>query len=356
MTNMTDPTYGTSLDRFKTIPSLNGLRALSVMMVIFYHLQFSNDHIVFSPWLQPFFNGQLGVNIFFVISGFLITTLLLKENNRTGYISLKGFYFRRVLRIFPAYYFLLFVYYVLQIAGVAYLTQTDWIVAIFYLKQFFNEGGISGHLWSLSVEEFFYFFYPIALISFYSFQNKKFSWALLLLALIVFPFLRVLIGTKIPMLSGYNILMRGDSLVLGCLLALNYDPIIGFLSRLKYLAYLAVVFLVVHQYLFSILHLKLGFIWLPFGYPGWSLFDNICICIIIAACIENGNTWYYRMLNTKILNFIGALSYSLYLWQQLFTSEGKLGILNQFPYNLGFTFLAALASYYLIERQCVTLK
>jgi len=98
----------------KKLPSLNGLRALSIIIVILFHLlpyDFNTDPSIMV--LIPFLNGRFGVNIFFVISGFLITTLLMNEEKRTGSNSLKGFFLRRSLRILPAYYFLLFAYLIL---------------------------------------------------------------------------------------------------------------------------------------------------------------------------------------------------------------------------------------------------
>src|SRR6476660_6758228 len=89
----------------KYIPSLNGLRALSIGIVIAVHCGFKTFD-------SPLAGGQFGVNIFFVLSGFLITLLLLEEEKLSTGISLKKFYLRRILRIFPAYYILLITYYV----------------------------------------------------------------------------------------------------------------------------------------------------------------------------------------------------------------------------------------------------
>src|SRR3954471_9615667 len=100
-------------------PSLYGLRAISILLVLFFHFDFGFPSIPGSlQWAKPFFDllhdGQMGVNIFFVISGFLITSLMLQEEEAYGKVSLKDFYLRRTLRIFPAYYFLLLFYAVLQ--------------------------------------------------------------------------------------------------------------------------------------------------------------------------------------------------------------------------------------------------
>ena len=82
----------------KQIPSLNGLRAISIAIVIIFHAGFRNLGYANFP------GGQLGVNIFFIISGFLITLLLIEEEKVSKKISLKKFYLRRIFRIFPAYY------------------------------------------------------------------------------------------------------------------------------------------------------------------------------------------------------------------------------------------------------------
>lgn len=100
-------------------PSLNGLRAISILFVILQHLQSQSgvfNTLALPKWLNPFLftiqDGSLGVNIFFVISGFLISSLLLNEEKQTGTISLKSFYLRRTFRIFPAYYFFyLFIFF-----------------------------------------------------------------------------------------------------------------------------------------------------------------------------------------------------------------------------------------------------
>ena len=154
---------------YKHIPSLNGLRALSILLVIFSHLynhHYFNDGDILIKYVPLWlFNGALGVNIFFIISGFLITTLLKHELEAYGKISLKAFYMRRIIRIFPAYYFLLLVYFILQYFEVVYFDSENWLSSLTYTKQFFPSGdNESAHLWSLSSEEIFYLVWPLAFI------------------------------------------------------------------------------------------------------------------------------------------------------------------------------------------------
>src|SRR5579871_4579551 len=142
----------------KQLPSLNGLRAISITIVILDHLLRLNLRL--STWLSlcPLFDGGLGVNVFFVISGFLITSLLLAEERVTGTISIKNFYIRRIFRIFPAYYFLLLAYAYLAWLGYLNIRPVFWIMLLTYTRYIRILGEIyTAHAWSLSVEENFYF-------------------------------------------------------------------------------------------------------------------------------------------------------------------------------------------------------
>ncbi|HMB27009.1 MAG TPA: acyltransferase, partial [Blastocatellia bacterium] len=131
------------------IPALDGIRAIAVFLVIFYHFGFA--------WAP----GGLGVTMFFVLSGFLITWLLLKENGKYGDVSLKGFYLRRVLRIFPAFYvYWTALVFLLLLKGKDVLWPHA-ISSFFYVSDYYNailgdpNNGFS-HTWSLAIEEQFY--------------------------------------------------------------------------------------------------------------------------------------------------------------------------------------------------------
>src|SRR3569833_2940991 len=142
------------------IPSRDGFRATSILLVIASHLTL--EHPVPLLWREQ--NGKLGVRVFFVISGFLITSLLLKERQKTGSISLSGCYLRRLFRIAPAYYVFL--------AAILLLIPTGWVAAHYanvgfaaiYLNDYSYEGGTVGHTWSLAVEELFYLLWPLTLV------------------------------------------------------------------------------------------------------------------------------------------------------------------------------------------------
>lgn len=134
------------------IRTLDGLRALSISLVILGHLA-GNPRI--PPRLADAMDfANFGVRVFFVISGFLITMLLLKEEAKTGTISLRNFYIRRVFRIFPAFYAYFAVIAVCSLAGYIVVNHSDLLAAAFYVMNFrFHPSWYLGHLWSLSVEE-----------------------------------------------------------------------------------------------------------------------------------------------------------------------------------------------------------
>ena len=142
-----------------SVPSLDGLRAVSISMVIVGHASLAwHGHGLGRL-------GGIGVDLFFVISGFLITLLLLRERRRNGSISLRAFYVRRCWRILPAYLVFLGALFVLSVFGVVDLTERDWAGALTYTVNFRpGTSWVMGHLWSLSVEEHFYLLWPVLLL------------------------------------------------------------------------------------------------------------------------------------------------------------------------------------------------
>ena len=139
----------------KRFPGLDGLRALSIVMVLTSHLH--------DP-LWSFWNGGLGVTLFFVISGFLITTLLLREEDRTGRVSLSGFYVRRAFRIIPLYVIALGVTTVLVLGFGLGEGGANFLERLPLLATFNGElagGGTFAHSWSLGIEEKFYILWPL---------------------------------------------------------------------------------------------------------------------------------------------------------------------------------------------------
>src|ERR1700728_4808234 len=169
------------------IPTLDGWRALSIVLVILHHSQLRCTVPILGPLLQALANlGEVGVELFFAISGLLICSRLLDEESRSGRISVKGFYTRRFFRILPAAIFYLLVVATLAMFHVIPLFPLDWFGALLFFRnyamlfEYLRHSPLAlhwytGHFWSLSMEEHFYLVLPGVLVFF----KKTRRWILL---------------------------------------------------------------------------------------------------------------------------------------------------------------------------------
>jgi peptidoglycan/LPS O-acetylase OafA/YrhL len=343
----------------KEIASLNGLRTISITFVILDHLLLRNRIHYFGhdTLVSSFINGPLGVNVFFVISGFLITKLLTAEEQRNNRVSLRNFYQRRILRIFPAYYFLLLVYFVLQLAGFLNITGASWLTALTYTKQFGgSEDWETRHLWSLSVEEVFYLFWPLVFIRF-----RKWRSLIAIIVVILVTYARIkLTEHPISGMSMNTIFQRADALMIGCIFAVYYDRIVLQIMKanatMKLIAALIALLLSLALPLKSPylpVHISDELIFTFFGRVG--VVTNFLIAYIMVISINLKNYWFY-FLNNPLVKYIGTLSYSLYLWQQLFISfrpeMNKISV----PVLLLIIFCVANISYLFVEKPFLKYK
>ena len=346
----------------ESIPSLNGLRAISIGLVIISHISLINWQDKFTPLgLDMRTLGQLGVNVFFVISGFLITTLLLKEEQNAQTISLKNFYLRRVFRIFPVYYIMLLVYAGLQLLGLIHLNPNSWIRSILFLNDF---GPLEGrdwptyHTWSLSIEEQFYLFWPFLFKAFKPLRNY-----IALCIICVIPAFRIYseFGHS-NVVHVFSLFYRVDAIMWGCFLALNYDGFFSVLSRInkrfrliQLLPFIIIYINMVLPYInFKYSSYVYHFYIAPLGGPTGTL-TSICICLIVIYSIKIQNIWF-SVLNSGVFNYIGKLSYSIYLWQQIIFVSAVTGCLSKFPYNVVLILIVAAFSYHFIEKPFLSLK
>lgn len=330
------------------IRTLDGLRAVSISLVLLGH--FANNRQIPPLISQAMDFANFGVRVFFVISGFLITSLLLKEHHRHGRISLKNFYLRRVFRIFPAFYAYFFVILAGSLAGLLVVKRADFAAAAFYVMNFrIRPSWYLGHLWSLSVEEQFYFLWPwvIALAGW--------RWAARS-AIAVFclaPFLRIAIFYLMPSYRpaiGSMFPTVADALAIGCLLGVYRDVL---WQRRWYRCLLeSKWFFLVPVLAFAAN--KLGGsvrFYLLFLVTGM----NLAVAISIDWSMRNADSRIGRMLELRPVVFLGIISYSLYLWQQpFFDYRDNVG--GSAAVRLACSVSAALASYYIIEKPCMRLR
>ncbi|HZS48361.1 MAG TPA: acyltransferase [Blastocatellia bacterium] len=333
------------------VPSLDGLRALSITLVLVSHMIGTRGLFIPQSVGKFFALGELGVRVFFVISGFLITSLLLEELESDGKINLVRFYFRRTLRILPPYFVMVFVVILLEAGGWIALSPRDKLHALTYTANYYPERSwYLGHTWSLAVEEQFYLLWPALLIL----AGKRRGLAFALVLLFACPFIRLGLWWLNPQAAGeVGTRFEGicDSIAIGCVLAGTREWLHSqklYKSILNSRLLLIVPFVVLAA---SALHdrPRIDF------FVGFTVM-NVGIVLCIDWCITNCEGRIGRMLNARPIAFIGVISYSIYLWQQIFLNRSSTSTFTRFPVNIIFAIAAALLSYYIVERPSLRLR
>jgi len=329
------------------IPGLDGLRAISIVIVLYTHT-ISTPHATWLPDIAVF--HDLGVRTFFVISGFLITTLLRAEYEKYGRISLRDFYIRRVYRIFPAFYVYLAAMVVLAAIGWISVPREDVIYAATYTMNFHAERAWwLGHLWSLAVEEQFYLMWPLVMAVL---RPRRALW-FAIGGIVAAPVLRVtavLLWPDIWRLTDQAFPFVFDALATGCVLALARERLE---SSPLYVTWLdsPTFWLLPLACVVALAVPRTGFN-LAFGVT----LGNVGIAMAIHRCVRHPTKLVGRVLETRPLVYIGALSYSLYLWQQPFVNRHGDSIVNSFPLHLACAFGMAMLSYYFVEQPILALR
>jgi len=342
------------------IESLDGLRAIAILLVVYGHARGTPGFPAgFRDLTRVGDVAELGVRFFFAISGFLITSLLAAELRKTSTLRLGSFYARRAFRIFPAYYFYLGVFVVLSLAGVVSLPWRDALLAATYLSDFQGKRAwVVGHTWSLSVEEQFYLVWPLALRMA---GLRRGLW----IALAVFalgPVIRLAWAVLLPSVEHRNMIAEAfptvaDSLATGCALMLA-GPRLSASERYLNLLRSPVLVPALLAVLFACVRLADSHYWL-----NWLVLESVscvCVALVIDRYVRYPGGPVGRALNFRPLMFVGTISYSLYLWQQPFLVQAPLRedtpVWFRFPLNLGLACVAALGSYYLIEKPFLRLR
>ena len=336
------------------IPSLDGLRAISISMVLLAHGFSSMRPDWPRPWpvLRDFLaNGDRGVSVFFVISGFLITSLLLREEAKTGSISLRNFYLRRLFRIVPPFYVFLSCVLLLRIAGFLTLTPWNFLSSMFFVKDYMVGDWWTGHSWSLSIEEQFYLLWPTALVVLGRKKAKRVALAIVVAA----PVIRLVSHAFLHHLGPAEQCMfhvRMDGLMLGCLVALYegtalLEKITAVSGRL---AMAGIAFLALGApYFFQRFH---GWYTMPFGYS----IEYCVIVVVLLYVVKSPHPWIGGVLNHRWVVHVGIISYSLYLWQELFLTPLNHTWTGLVPLSFLCCFAAAELSWRLVERPALRLR
>lgn len=345
------------------IKGFDTLRAISILMVLITHLglyQYFEGNAFLIDRVWHLFSGLTGVQIFFTISGFLITRILLQEKINFGKINFWHFYVRRFIRLLPAlivFYFIYLLFYSLKWIP---LDPKGLMFSITYLYNFIPNAyysGILGHMWSLGVEEQFYILWPLVISLFYSVRAYFVTVIVfLLLSLIAIYWLPDQIfayhGNHYSFGKAFQLerwfIPAVLPIVLGsCTAALmvykeavvrRWSPSIGML--------LATLFFC------SPLYLPESF--LPFKYA----FQSVGISLILLMICLYPESSGVRFIHRQPFIYIGKISYGIYVFQGIFqmTGPGSQLKVQQFPLNIILTLLVAVLSYELIEKKCLRLK
>ena len=306
------------------IPYLDGLRAFSIFAVILNH----SFVLTGTAYLQFEAFGQLGVRIFFVLSGFLITQLLLDEYDTTGKISIRGFYERRIARIFPAFYLYLGVVLLGTLVHVFNVDRAAFLAAgtfTWNLNHFWRHGAdlsvnnsLVWHFWTLSVEEQFYLLWPTCI----GLLGKRWAARLAIAGVIFLPLVRVAALLFLhPSALQSNILYRypQDELLWGVLLSFAVRK--GLLDRLRNFRFRLALPWISGILIFLVSPL-LEMPYAPRGMNSYLTFtlQGIAIVFLIAWLLSGEGGVFRSLLESWPAVQVGLLSFSLYLWQQMFVT------------------------------------
>ena len=289
---------------------IDGLRAIAIISVLVYHAEIS------LAGLKVFTGGYLGVDIFFVISGYIITKIIIKEHHERKF-EINFFLYRRIRRIFPvlllvALITLLLGWYIL--VPTSYVQLSESIISSFFFSSNFyfnysdqiygNDNGLIKpflHTWSLSIEEQFYIFFPFILI--YCLKRKSYD---LINSILILSFLSTFTFLIIPKENFYFIYSRAWELLIGVFICINEEKI----KKNK--------FFVHNLHKFKLISIVLLFLCMMIydnevAHPSYlTLFPIILISVLIIE--DNKKKLVDKLLSVRIVVFVGIISYSLYLW------------------------------------------
>ena len=303
------------------LPSLDGLRAVAILMVLGSHCQFAAGWQAGRfPYVFYLFDGELGVRIFFVISGFIITRLLLEEDRIFGAVSLRLFYVRRALRILPIYFAYLGLLALLSLAGRYHDSPSNWLGCLTFTRNLVGRGdSATEHFWSLAIEEQFYLCWPVLFLLLR--LGRRSTLALSILAVLTLAALALRFspiplepgpGLVSRLLGARSLLRYADSIALGCAGALLQGRLAGRLPAAA--ATGAAALLAIEQFCD-----RSGPV--PAVHAAMPAVQAATIMVLLLSLLHPARNLIFRVLNLKGVSRIGVLSYSLYVWHFVFLQD-----------------------------------
>lgn len=323
----------------KYIKGYDGLRAISILFVLCTHL----GSYLLLPSIEYFqvrvfrlISGDTGVNIFFALSGFLITRILIKKKKKEQ-LNLTNFYIRRFLRLVPPL--------VVFFSVIAYLMAKDYIkssviafaYSFFYLYNFVPEHFYIrelAHTWSLALEEQFYLTWPLIVLLF----NRKWKVVIAYMVIIACVGFVFFYNSSSEGFNAYRWFIPAvGSIMFGCLFSIYLPKINPIIALILYLFPLYC----------PTSTLKFSF-----------LVQAMAVSIMLVWIYRNQDSVLVRVLSVPLLVYIGKISYGLYVYQGLFLRNAPGGDLwfQSFPVNIVLTFIIAILSYRYLEKPALRLK
>jgi peptidoglycan/LPS O-acetylase OafA/YrhL len=315
----------TNSERSARIPTLDGWRGVAILLVLADHLQVAFLGHTIRPWTQT---GLHGVTIFFVLSGFLITTKLLEGP------QLRDFYLRRFCKLMPAaWLYLAWLLLFDRLSGAHITSRAEIVSCVLFYRNFLVAPGFAAHFWSLSIEEQFYLAWPILLLLLGVRRGLWLAFAgIASVALYRWAFWDRYNRT----FADTHTQVWADALLVGCSLALLMAQ-----PKVR-------IFAMRWSKVWTIPSLAIFLASIARFHRMAPLHESLAIASLIAASMLHPRSLLFRPLSTAVLIYLGLISYSLYLWQQFFVGLW----LNHIAVIVScFAFpICAVASYYLIER------
>jgi peptidoglycan/LPS O-acetylase OafA/YrhL len=345
----------------KYIKGFDGIRAVSILMVLITHLGVLSL-LPNTTWYEYRFSalvsGTTGVTIFFTISGFLITQILLNEYNLKGKINLKNFFLKRILRLLPPYLLLLTTIFILIQFNYLEKNYGSLVFSFFYLMNFAPDKYYMvelGHTWSLAVEEQFYLIWPFVIQLFKKGQIFIFTTSIILVSIIAVcffePFVLEFRSTSFSFSNPSRWLIPAIApIAIGCssaaILIYKNDKINTLLNN----SYIA--FIISTLFFMSPLFLPINL------FKFYSIIQSFGVSIFLIWIVLNQNAKITNILELKPLRYIGKISYGLYVYQGLFLTTGPTNklLIQTFPLNIILTLFTAIVSYHFVENKFAEIK
>ena len=356
MTNATAET-GANKRGLRYHPELDGIRAIAVLLVMLFHTAAYHSGYGFR-------GGFLGVDIFFVLSGYLITTLLLRELGARGGVSFKKFYVRRGLRLLPALMLvLLFGAFVAKFTGFLPYGRPYWksaLLALFYVgnwPRFIGPTGVLSHTWSLAIEEQYYLVWPVVLVAGLRLVRSKSAMASVLgIGAVLVALSRFAVWSSGQYLAAaFSTITRSDGIILGSALALVLAAPPGKLVALLRRREPAFVGFAAVLAAYLVVKWTDGVM-----YKGGFLVLNVCIAFVVGFIVLNPSSAATRALSLQPLPAIGRISYGLYLFHvpvyHLVHDRSHWNGWASVVFSMALTFAIATTSYLVVEQRALRLK